>query len=183
MALESVSRRKLLAGLCGLPIFGQAAAAPLFRDPVYDGAADPVIVWNRAERCWWMLYTNRRANVDGPGVAWVHGTDIGVARSFDGGRTWRYMGVLPGLEFERGRNTFWAPEVLWHGGAYHMYCSYVPGVPVLGEGDRCGGGADAGRSVAHVVQGRGAPLAHLGGGFDRFKGLEGGGGSDGRGEP
>ena len=21
--------------------------APLFRDPIYDGAADPVIIWNR----------------------------------------------------------------------------------------------------------------------------------------
>ena len=25
-----------------------AAAVPLFRDPVHDGAADPVVVWNRA---------------------------------------------------------------------------------------------------------------------------------------
>lgn len=105
------------------------APAPLFRDPIYDGAADPVVIWHRQEQCWWLLYTNRRANQDAPGVAWVHGTDIGVARSKDDGRTWRYMGVLPGLEFERGRNTFWAPEVMWHEGLYHMYCSYVPGVP------------------------------------------------------
>lgn len=39
------------------------ASKPLFRDPVYDGAADPVVIWNRAERKWFMLYTNRRANV------------------------------------------------------------------------------------------------------------------------
>ncbi len=107
----------------------EAAPAPLFRDPIYDGAADPVVIWHRQEKCWWMLYTQRRANVDGPGVAWVHGCDIGVARSMDGGRIWRYLGVLPGLEFERGRNTFWAPEVMWHQGTYHMYSSYVPGVP------------------------------------------------------
>lgn len=31
------------------------APAPLFRDPVTDGAADPVIVWNREEKSWWML--------------------------------------------------------------------------------------------------------------------------------
>lgn len=113
-----------------------AAPAPLFRDPLYDGAADPVIIWNRQEKNWWLLYTQRRANVDGPGFAWVHGCDIGVARSIDDGRTWRYLGALPGLEFERGRNTFWAPEILWHNGTYHMYCSYVPGVPEDWSGAR-----------------------------------------------
>jgi len=40
------------------------APAPLFRDPVHDGAADPTLVWNRQEKCWWMLYTNRRADAD-----------------------------------------------------------------------------------------------------------------------
>lgn len=103
------------------------APAPLFRDPIYDGAADPALIWNRDEQSWWLLYTNRRANVDTRGVSWAHATDIGIAASTDGGQTWRYRGILPGLEFERGRNTFWAPEVLWHAGAYHMYVSYVPG--------------------------------------------------------
>ena len=114
----------------------EVAPAPLFRDPIYDGAADPVIIWNRGQSCWWLLYTQRRANVDGPGVAWCHGGDIGVARSFDDGATWRYFGVLPGLEFEPGRNTFWAPEILWQEGTYHMYCSYVPGVPSDWSGAR-----------------------------------------------
>ena len=102
--------------------------APLFRDPIYDGAADPTIIWNREEKSWWILYTNRRATAEGQGVAWVHGTDIGVASSLDGG-DWLYRGTLRGLEFEPGRNTFWAPEVLWHAGSYHMYVSYVRGVP------------------------------------------------------
>ncbi len=102
--------------------------APLFRDPIYDGAADPTIVWNRAEQAWWLLYTNRRATAEGAGVAWVHGTDIGVASSQDG-QDWLYRGTLRGLEFEAGRNTFWAPEVLWHAGVYHMFASYVRGVP------------------------------------------------------
>ena len=131
--LRSVSRRTLLLGgaIASLPAQTSAApaAAPLFRDPIFDGAADPVVIWHRQEKCWWLLYTQRRATVEGPGVAWVHGCDIGVARSRDNGTTWRYLGILPGLEFERGRNTFWAPEILWHEGAYHMYCSYVPGVP------------------------------------------------------
>ena len=112
------------------------APAPLFRDPIYDGAADPVVIWNREEQSWWLLYTNRRANVECPGVAWVHGSEIGIASSSDHGQTWRYRGTLQGLEFERGRNTFWAPEVLWHEGLYHLYVSYVPGVPQDWSGSR-----------------------------------------------
>ncbi|MGW5366017.1 hypothetical protein [Actinopolymorpha pittospori] len=103
--------------------------APLFRDPIHDGAADPVVVWNRQAREWWMVYTNRRATAEGLDVAWVHGTDLGVASSADGGRTWVYRGVLTGLDIEWGRNTFWAPEIFWHDGVYHMYVSYIRGVP------------------------------------------------------
>lgn len=105
------------------------APAPLFRDPIFDGAADPTLIWNYQERNLWLLYTNRRANITCQGVAWVHGTDIGIASSSDNGNTWMYRGILEGLEFERGRNTFWAPEVIWHKECYHMYVSYVPGVP------------------------------------------------------
>lgn len=110
--------------------------APLFRDPIYDGAADPVLIWNREEREWWIVYTSRRASVEGPGVAWVHGTNLGVASSQDGGETWTYRGVLQGLEFEQGQNTFWAPEILWHDGLYHMYVSYIRGVPSEWAGHR-----------------------------------------------
>lgn len=109
---------------------------PLFRDPIYDGAADPTVIWNEQEKSWWLLYTSRRANVACRGVAWAHGTDIGIASSSDQGQTWRYRGILNGLEFERGRNTFWAPEVLWHADRYHMYVSYVRGVPHDWSGTR-----------------------------------------------
>jgi hypothetical protein len=102
--------------------------APLFRDPLFDGAADPVIIWNRQESQWWIMYTNRRATAPGIGVSWAHGTDIGIASSPDGSR-WLYRGTARGLEFENGRNSFWAPEVIWHEGIYHMYCSYVRGIP------------------------------------------------------
>ena len=37
---------------------------------------------------------------------------------------------------EHGRNTYWAPEVLWHGGKYHMFVSYITGVPTSWVGDR-----------------------------------------------
>ena len=138
--------------------------APLFRDPIYDGAADPTIIWNRQESNWWILYTNRRASAEGSGVAWAHGTDIGVAcfphfaalKSGDplesgaaqqsstppgslprpGHQEWLYRGTLRGLEFEPGRNSFWAPEVLWHDGLYHMYVSYVRGVPATWNWER-----------------------------------------------
>lgn len=49
--------------------------APLFRDPIYDGAADPTVIWNSQAQEWWMIYTNRRATAEELGVAWVHGTD------------------------------------------------------------------------------------------------------------
>lgn len=55
-----------------------AVPGPLFRDPVYDGAADPTVVWNTHEGSWWMLYTSRRATVECEGYAWVQGTDIGI---------------------------------------------------------------------------------------------------------
>ena len=103
--------------------------APLFRDPVYDGATDPTVIWNRVTKSWWILYTSRRPSAPGDGVAWVHGTDIGIAESKDGGRTWLYRGTVSGLDFEPGRNTFWAPEVVWHDGLYHMFVSYITGVP------------------------------------------------------
>lgn len=103
------------------------APAPLFRDPVYDGAADPVLVWNREEKAWWMLYSARRANQPTQDVAAYYGTRIGVASSSDHGQTWIFRGYL-NLEFEKGWNTFWAPDVVYHNGAYHMFVVYIKGV-------------------------------------------------------
>lgn len=52
----------LLAWVCSFPLFAQdvvhKAPAPLYRDPVTDGAADPVVVWNQEAKSWWMLYTS-----------------------------------------------------------------------------------------------------------------------------
>ncbi|MDP3177839.1 MAG: hypothetical protein Q8M76_08035, partial [Spirochaetaceae bacterium] len=103
--------------------------SPLFRDPVHDGAADPVIIYSPHERAWLIFYTNRRADVEEEGFSWVHGTDIGIASSSDGGRSWHYRGIARGLEIEEGLNTFWAPEILFADGLYHMYVSYVRGTP------------------------------------------------------
>jgi predicted alpha-1,2-mannosidase len=112
------------------PAAGQQQAIapqPLYRDPIHDGAADPVLVWQRAEKKWFMLYTNRRANVpDLSGVAWVHGTRIGMAESADGGTTWTHAGVA-GIDESVGA-TLWAPDVVFHDGLYHMFLTVVPGV-------------------------------------------------------
>ncbi|MFT3789135.1 MAG: hypothetical protein QM770_23660 [Tepidisphaeraceae bacterium] len=105
------------------------APAPLFVDPIYNGAADPVPIWNRDEQVWWLLYTNRRATVEVPGYSWVHGTDIGIAATLDRGASWTYRGTCEFEPIEPGHNTFWAPEILFFDGLYHAYVSYVPGVP------------------------------------------------------
>jgi len=58
-----------LLGLLATPFLAAdpaaIAAKPLFRDPVFDGAADPVVIWNPSVQRWWMFYTNRRANAAG----------------------------------------------------------------------------------------------------------------------
>ena len=103
---------------------GHIAPAPMFRDPITDGAADPVMVWNREEHCWWMLYTQRRANTEAADVAYCYGTAIGIASSKDHGHTWVYRGTL-NLETGKGLNTFWAPDVVYHNGVYHMFVVYL----------------------------------------------------------
>ena len=107
----------------------KVAAKPLFRDPVFDGAADPTVIWNRTEKKWFMFYTNRRAkDTTIGGVAWVHGTKIGIAESSDGGATWGYRDTADiGYRPDEGY-TFWAPEIIDYKGLYHMYLTYVPGI-------------------------------------------------------
>jgi GH43 family beta-xylosidase len=112
---------------------GKLADKPLFRDPVYDGAADPVVIWNPAVNRWWMFYTNRRASLPGlSGVAWVHGTRVGIAESADGGATWAYVGTadieLPAA-IGGAEPTHWAPDVFTGpDGTHHMFLTVVPGV-------------------------------------------------------
>lgn len=104
------------------------APAPLYRDPIYDGAADPSVMYDAASETWWLLYTQRRANADVPGKGWIHGSEIGVATSDDGGRSWLYRGTLD-VDVAPGHNTLWAPEIIHHDGTYHVYVSYIDGVP------------------------------------------------------
>ncbi|WP_375436516.1 glycosyl hydrolase [uncultured Hymenobacter sp.] len=108
---------------------GKLAPKPLFRDPIYDGAADPVIIWNKQEKKWFMFYTNRRAtDTTAAGVTWVHGTRIGIAESVDGGATWRYRDTANINYRPTPQYTHWAPDVLEDKGRYHMFLTYVPGI-------------------------------------------------------
>ena len=107
-------------------------SAPIFRDPVADGAADPTVVRHEGSNDWWMFYTNRQPAAEGPLFTWIHGSPIGVAVSVDDGASWRYRGTVKGLDAPGdvvGGNTHWAPEVIFAEGQYHMWLSYIPGVP------------------------------------------------------
>lgn len=125
----------LLACLVAISVYAQQpekADKPLFRDPVHDGAADPVVVYNRSLKNYFMFYTNRRAQGDSlRGVTWVHGTNIGIASS-DNGAAWDYEGICNfNYSIKNIENTevsFWAPEVIYSEGIYHMYITVVPGV-------------------------------------------------------
>lgn len=103
-----------------------AAPKPLYDDPVYHGAADPVIIYNKLKKQWWMLYTNRRASIEDSTVQWVHGTRIGIAASKDG-KKWQYVDTANINYRPDSGYTFWAPDVTEHQGVYHMYLTYVPG--------------------------------------------------------
>ncbi len=102
------------------------APKPLFDDPVYHGAVDPVIIYNKQKKKWWMLYTNRRASINDSTVQWVHGTRIGIAESKNGNE-WKYIDTANINYRPDAGYTFWAPDVIEHKGIYHMYLTYVPG--------------------------------------------------------
>lgn len=110
-------------------------SAPIFVDPLQDGAADPTVIRNQDTGEWWMFYTNRRAHHPGEGWGWLVGSPIGVATSKDG-RDWKYRGIAEGLDRaeDEGLNTHWAPEVIFAEGEYHMYLTYFPGAPESFEG-------------------------------------------------
>jgi hypothetical protein len=105
------------------------AADPLYVDPVYNGSTDPMVCYNPVTKTYYMYYTSRRSNVPGlGGIESVHGSPIGMAESTDGGATWAYIGDAE-INYHPDENpTYWAPEVIWSNGEFHMYLSYVPGI-------------------------------------------------------
>ncbi len=69
----------------------------IFRDPVFDGAADPTVIRRVSDGKLFMFYTQRRATFDCPAdsVEWCYGTKIGAAVC-DSFNNWRYVGALTG---------------------------------------------------------------------------------------
>ena len=105
------------------------APAPLFRDPVFDGAADPSVVWHAGEKAWYVFYTQRRAKFEEKVAgSWFMDTKIGIAKSTDHGRTWTYAGTAQGLSRGLKEETFWAPHVFEDKGTYHMFVTFIPKV-------------------------------------------------------
>ncbi len=106
------------------------APAPLFRDPVFDGAADPTVIWNEQTKEWLVYYTARRASLELKNVAYCYGTAIGIAASADFGKTWYYKGTAQLAQPDTGLNSFWAPQVFQNPGdkMYHMMVTYIKGV-------------------------------------------------------
>lgn len=116
------------------------APAPLFDDPVWHGAADPMPIWNAKEKKWFVYYTQRRATLlPNRGVEYCHGTAIGIASSADG-TNWQYEGICKGDDnLDRpleAKCTWWAPGVIYDKGTYHMYVSWVDGIYTDWSGKR-----------------------------------------------
>ena len=75
----------------------------VLKDPIHNGAADPVVIYNEETGTHYMLYTARRADVEEEGVMWVHGTDIGIAESKDNGNSWEYIGICKALNTAKAK--------------------------------------------------------------------------------
>ena len=102
---------------------------PLYRDPVYNGPSDPMVCYSNRVGKWYMYYTSRRLTVTNilP-TEQIHGTEIGIAESSDGGATWEYIGDC-NIDYKPDQNpTYWAPEIFEYENVFHMFLSYVPGI-------------------------------------------------------
>jgi len=108
----------------------EKAPAPLFRDPVFDGAADPSVLWNQETGEWWIFYTQRRASRVFNNVAYCYGTAVGIVVSSDYGETWEYRGAAKLPAINSGNDTFWAPQVMYDAknDTYHMFVTYINGI-------------------------------------------------------
>ena len=50
--------------------------SPLYKDPIYNGAADPMVIRKEADGLYYMFYTQRRANQQVEHVSFAYGTAI-----------------------------------------------------------------------------------------------------------
>ena len=82
-----------------------SSISPLYGDPLFDGAHDAELVWHEGEQCWWLTYLQNRYNScakGGSATGSATGTDLGLASTPNGGRTWIYRGVMAGLDVPAG---------------------------------------------------------------------------------
>lgn len=102
--------------------FKNSPPAPLFIDPNYHGSCDPEVVWNEADRLWYLYYTARRPGLEN---TWLQ-TPIGVTTSPDLIH-WTFQGYcrFDGIGGKKDAPaTYWAPAVIAHGGKLHMFATY-----------------------------------------------------------
>jgi predicted GH43/DUF377 family glycosyl hydrolase len=124
-------------------IFGQdftmPEQKPFFTDPVWQGAADPCMIWNPFAEKFYIWYTQRRANLENnKGSEWAHGTQIGIASSKDG-KEWSYEGVISGEGLDdvvKNGFSLWAPHVIYHKKELHLFVTYVPQIVADWSGKR-----------------------------------------------
>jgi hypothetical protein len=106
----------------------EKAPAPLYRDLVFDGAGDPAVIYNKEQNAWFVFYTQRRSNIAIQNLGDCYGTAIGLAISETNGKTWYYAGTADLPAPDPGHNTFWAPQLNYDEGLYHMFVTYIRGV-------------------------------------------------------
>ena len=95
----------------------RVAPAPLYRDPVHDGAADATLIWNRAEKCWWMLiyFVHQAEKEAAYRHAWLQIAQLG----FDGNTLTCERDAEVQLDLKKP-----APE---------FTAEHIPGTPQAGE--------------------------------------------------
>jgi len=115
------------------PVFNLSDNYPAFYDELWGASCDPVMVWNEKEGEWFIYYTQRRGNLEMEveTIEWMHGTSIGIASSRDG-KVWRYRGICQGNDNlsndMAALSSWWAPDIVYVEGLFHMYVTSVPGV-------------------------------------------------------
>jgi hypothetical protein len=98
--------------------------SPLFIDPNYHGSCDPEVVWNEADKYWYIYYTSRRATIDNLFTA----TPLGVIKSKDLVH-WDFAGycTFDGIGGTKDMpSTFWAPAIIAEKGELHMFVTWKP---------------------------------------------------------
>ena len=100
--------------------------------PVYDGAADPVVIWNPLAEKWWMFYTNRRRERAGPAGRFLGPRHADRHRRIGRRRhdleVRRHRGDRIAGRHDRGADLVVPDVIRGDDGQWHMFLTVVPGV-------------------------------------------------------